>query len=104
MAEGRRAHRHTAPRKGSSPLVNLSSHAVGIVVAGFAWVYLVRAAMDFGTLAVSGQSVAWLFTLGAALGAVVCLVLVLALVGRGLRMLGYISDYKPRRAGARRRR
>jgi len=82
----------------------LAGHALGIFVAGLAWFYLVRAAIDFGGIAVSGTPVAWLFTLGAAAGAVVCLVLVLALVGRGLRTLGYISDYKPRRAGARRRR
>jgi hypothetical protein len=53
---------------------------------------------------VGGRPAAWIFTLGAALGAVVCLVLMLALVGRAMRTLGFISDYKPRRAGARRRR
>lgn len=105
MAEGRRAHRHTAERTGSAPLVNLATHALGVILTAFAWLFLVRAAIDFGGLAASErQPVAWVFTLGAALGAAVCLALMLALIGRGLRILGYISDYKPRRAGARRRR
>jgi hypothetical protein len=86
-------------------MVQLAGAGLGIVLTGAAWFYLVGAAIDFGALAVrDGQGVAWLFTLGAGLGAVVCLVLMLTLVGRGLRTLGYISDYKPRRAGARRRR
>lgn len=73
-------------------------------MTGVAWVYLVGAAIDFGVLAVHGEGSAWAFTLGASLGAVVCLVLMLALVGRGLRALGLLSDYRPRRAAARRRR
>jgi hypothetical protein len=77
---------------------------VGAVLTAVAWFYLVGAAVDFGVVAVRGQSTAWIFTLGAALGAVVCLVLMLALVGRALRAVGYLSDYKPRRAAARRRR
>lgn len=85
-------------------MVKLSTLALGVLLAALAWFFLVNAAIDFGGLAVTGESVAWLFSLGAALGAVVCLVLMLALIGRGLRLLGYISDYKPRRAGARRRR
>jgi hypothetical protein len=75
-----------------------------VVLTGVAWFYLVNAAIDFGVVAVGGRPAAWIFTLGAALGAVVCLVLMLALVGRAMRTLGFISDYKPRRAGARRRR
>ena len=104
MAEGRRAHRHTATPTGPSPLVRISTHAAGVLLAGLAWFFLVRAAIDFGDLALTGESAAWLFSLGAGLGALVCLALVLALIGRGLRTLGYLSDYKPRRVGARRRR
>lgn len=86
-------------------MVQLAVAGLGIVLTGVAWFYLVRAAIDFGALAVrDGQGAAWLFTLGAGLGGVVCLVLLLTLVGRALRTLGYISEYKPRRAGARRRR
>lgn len=103
MAEGRRAHRHTATPTGPSALVNLSMHAGGVLVAGLVWMFLVHAAIDFGDLALTGEPTAWLFTAGAGVGALVCLLLLLALIGRGLRVLGYISDYKPRRAGARRR-
>jgi len=35
---------------------------------------------------------------------VVCLLLFLVLVGRGLRTLGIVSDYQPRRAAPGRRR
>ncbi|MGH3369285.1 MAG: hypothetical protein ACRDPR_04735 [Nocardioidaceae bacterium] len=104
MAEGRRAHRHTSTRASSAPVVQLALLAVGAILTGVAWAYLVGSAIDFGVLAVNGRAEAWLFTLGAGLGAVVCLVLVLALVGRGLRVLGFLADYKPRRAAARRRR
>lgn len=77
---------------------------LGAVLAAVAWVYLVSSAVDFGRLARHGQPIAWLFTVGASLGAVVCLVLVFVLVARVLRSLGVIRDYKPRRAAARRRR
>ena len=62
------------------------------------------AATDFGVLAVRGQTPAWVFTIAASLGAVVCLLLFLVLVGRGLRTLGIVSDYQPRRAAPGRRR
>lgn len=74
------------------------------MLTAVAWFYLVRAATDFGTVALNGRSAAWLFTLGAAVGAVMCFLLMLTLIGRGLRALGFITDYRPRRAGARRRR
>ena len=67
------------------------------------WVYLVGAAIAFGTVARTGQGAAWLFTLGATVGAVVCLVLVFSLVARALATLGLVTDYKPRRAAPRRR-
>lgn len=75
---------------------------LGAVLSGVAWVYLVRAAIEFGRLARGGQSQAWLFTGAASLGAVVCALLVLVLLARALRALGLISGYKPRRAAARR--
>lgn len=102
-AEGHRAHRQAEAGAESAPRAQVVSLGIGVVLTAVAWFYLVRAAVDFGVAAVNGLVAAWLFTLGAALGAVVCLVLMLALVGRGLRSLGFISDYKPRRAGARRR-
>jgi hypothetical protein len=104
VAEGRRAHRKSKGRADTTPLLHLVGNGVGAVLTGIAWFYLVGAAIDFGVVAARGRSMAWVFTLGASLGAVVCLALMLALVGRGLRTLGYLSDYKPRRAAARRRR
>lgn len=104
MAEKRPAGRRAQRRSSSAPLVTLAALGGGSILTGVAWFYLVGAAIDFGVLAVRGNGSAWLFTAGAAIGAVVCLVLLLALVGRGMRTLGFISDYKPRRAGARRKR
>lgn len=102
--EGHRADRHSETRESSTPLAQVAALGIGVVLTAVAWVFLVRAAIDFGVVAVNGRTAAWPFTLGAGLGAVVCLVLMLALVGRGLRALGFVSDYTPRRAGARRRR
>lgn len=73
------------------------SLTLGLVLTGLAWLYLVGAAIDFGVLAVRGEPAAWMFTIGASAGAVVCLVLLLALLARGLRMVGLTSDYRPRR-------
>lgn len=95
--------KHSQSRASSAPVFNLAALAVGAILTGTAWFYLVRAAIEFGVLARHGQGGAWLFTGAASLGAVVCLVLFLTLVGRGLRTLGFISDYKPRRAAARRK-
>ena len=105
MADGRRvAHKHSSSRASAAPLLRLVALLGGALLTGVAWVFLVRAAIDFGVVAVHGRPEAWPFTIGAGLGAVVCMVLVLALVGRALRTFGYMSDYKPRRAAARRRR
>lgn len=107
MAERRPGGRRAAPRprkrSGAGGALGPAVVTLGAVLTGLAWLYLVGAAIDFGVLAVQGQGSAWLFTVGASLGAVVCLVLLLALVGRGLRMLGLMSDYRPRRAAARRK-
>ena len=78
--------------------------ALGVVLTGVVWVFLVNAAIDFGRLALHTQPAAWLFALGAAAGAMVCLLLMVALVGRAMRKFGFLSDYKPRRAAAKRRR
>ncbi len=99
---GRRAHRQDKSRN-SLPLPYLVAMIVGAVVSGIAWVYLVRSAIEFGRLGRAGQSEAWLFTLAASAGGVVCALLVLVLVARVLRAFGLISDYKPQRAAARRR-
>jgi hypothetical protein len=54
------------------------------VLGVLAWAVLVRAAIDFGSSARSGQSEAWVFLVLATLGAVGCLVLVLVLAGRAV--------------------
>jgi hypothetical protein len=101
---GRRALRERPARSGSGPGRGAAVLGGGVLLAGAAWLYLVGAAIEFGVLAVRGEGVAWVFALGASLGAVVCLVLVLALVDRGLRSFGLVSDYRPRRAASRRHR
>lgn len=76
--------------------------AAGGIAAGAAWFFLVRAAIDFGRVARAGDSLAWLFTGAATVGATVCLLLVFVLVARMLVSMGLVSGYKPRRAGGRR--
>jgi hypothetical protein len=76
---------------------------LGAALVGVAGFFLVRAAIDFGQFATDGRMMGWLVALVAALGAVVCLVLVVALVARVLFTLGIIREYKPRRLGARRK-
>lgn len=96
--------KHSGSRSDSRPTWYVVTTLLGAVLGGAAWFYLVRAAIDFGVVARSGGSIAaWGFMLAAALGATVCLLLVLGLVGRALTAVGLISDYKPKRAGARRR-
>lgn len=77
---------------------------LGVVAGAVAWWYLVQAAIEFTGVATAGQRSGWMFMAAASLGAVVCLVLVLTLGARVLYALGLISDYKPRRAAARRKR
>jgi hypothetical protein len=96
---GRRADRQRA----RVPGVPVLAMALGAVVSAVAWVFLVRAAVEFGRLARQGSPGAWAFTLGASVGAAVCALLVLVLVARALRTVGLIRDYQPRRAGERRR-
>ena len=55
----------------------------GALVAAAAWLFLVRAAIDFGRAArVDGRAVEWLLTIGTSLGAVLCLLLAFVLVAR----------------------
>lgn len=96
--------KHSSSRTSAAPLLQLAALAVGATLNVVAWTYLVRAAIQFGVMARDGQERAWLFTATASLGAIVCLVLFMTLVGRALRTLGFISDYRPRRAAPPRRR
>ena len=63
----------------------------GVTLGVIAWGYLVKAAIDFGIEARSGEQGAWLFLAMAALGAVACLFIGLMLVARLLRELGITS-------------
>lgn len=75
---------------------------LGVLAATGAWVFLVRAAIDFGQAARNGQGFAWAVCAAATLGAAVCLLLVFVLVARGWALLGLRSDYQPRRSSGRR--
>lgn len=103
---GRR--RAVAPPRPALPMGRLAAHVGLALLTGAAWIYLVRAAIDFGTLARDGQDLAWLFTGLATLGAIGCLLLAIVLVTRVLTMLGLIRDqphqtHQARRVAARRR-
>lgn len=82
----------------------LAGLALGALVCGVAWFFLVRAAIDFGRLARDGESVAWAFTVAATIGATACLLLMFILLTRVLMALGLVSEYRPRRAAGRRTR
>jgi heme A synthase len=75
---------------------------LGVLAATGAWVFLVRAAIDFGQAARNGQGLAWAVCAAATLGAAVCLLLVFVLIARGWALLGLHSDYQPRRSSGRR--
>ena len=97
----RRAEKKAGPRPGRLPLIVL--HLVGTVVAAAgAWVFLVRAAINFGQAARDGRGAAWAVCAGATLGAAVCLLLGFVLLARGWALLGLRSDYTPRRSSGRR--
>ena len=77
------------------------SLAAGSLVAAAAWLFLVRAAIAFGRAARSGQGAAgWVFTVGASLGAVVCLLLLFSLASR---IRAVLRSAPPRVAGGRHR-
>ena len=93
------AGRHSAPAAPRpSAVLPLVGYVAAVLASAAAWFFLVRAAIHFGTEARGGESLGWLFMGLTAFGAICCLVLALALVGRVLMAIGVISDYKPRRA------
>ncbi|HET7355066.1 MAG TPA: hypothetical protein VFJ09_00150 [Nocardioidaceae bacterium] len=103
MAGGkRRAERHSHAGLHLGPLSRLGATVLGMVVGGFAWWYLVRAAIAFGRVARSGEQGAWMFTASACIGAILCLLLVLVLASRVLVTLGLVSEYHGRRSSPRR--
>ena len=81
--------RRAEPVKGQArPFSELGVIVAGIALGAVAWFFLVRAAIEFGGRGKGGDSMAWAFMAVATLGAIVCLVLVLVLVGRGRELLG----------------
>ncbi len=107
VSTGKRA----GSRKGARAPRTLNKAAlvigVGITLCVVAWGYLVYAAIDFGTAARGGESVAWTFMGLACLGAIACLFVGLLLVARLMRALGITEaperpDQPPRPAGGKR--
>ena len=94
----RRAEKQKRPDR--RPL--LGALALGALGSGIAWIFLVKAAIEFGRLARDGQDLAWVFTAAAAVGATACLLLMFVLGARVLAALGLVSEYKPRRSSGRR--
>jgi hypothetical protein len=89
----RKAPRAARPRKQINP--RAAVHAVGIVFCVAAWLYLVFAAIDFGSSARSGRGIAWLFLLVACVGAACCLFAGLMLGTRLLVALGIVNPPIP---------
>jgi hypothetical protein len=70
--------------------------ALGAVLAGAAWVLLVRTAITLGRAA--HDVLGWRLTVAATVGATMCLLLVLARLARLWATLRRKSRYQPRRA------
>ena len=70
----------------------------GVLAASGAWLFLVRASITFGQVALDGRGAAWVVCAAGTIGAAVCLLLVFVLLTRIWRLLGLSSDYQPRRS------
>jgi hypothetical protein len=97
----RRAEKKAEPRPKRLPALLL--HLLGGLVAGAAWLFLVRAAITFGQAGRDGRGAAWVICGAASLGAAACLLLVFVLVARGWALLGLRSRYTPKRSTGGRR-
>jgi hypothetical protein len=94
----RRAQKATATR----PPARLALLVVGVVLAAAAWLFLVRAAIDFGTAARDdGGAAGWAMSVGAGLGATLCLLLVFVLLARLREQVAPARGQRP--AGGHRR-
>lgn len=76
--------------------------AAGISSTLVAWGVLVWAAIDFGSRARDGQSVAWVFLTIATIGAAACLFLTLTLVSRVVLLLRGLDNRPPPGSGGKR--
>ena len=77
----RRAEKPKRPDRRKN-LARFALLVLGVLVAGAAWVFLVRAAIDFGGAARDGTTAAWFVCGAATLGATGCLLLVFVLCAR----------------------
>ena len=100
VAGRRRADTKTRPRPRRWPKTLLL--VLGVLTAAVAWMFLVRAAIDFGQVARDGRAVAWAVCAAATMGAAVCLLLAFVLVARAWASLGLHRGYRPRRSSGRR--
>ena len=83
MAPGRRRAERVRARFSRTDLRRLLPLGLGILVAAGAWVFLVRAAIDFGHAARNGKgALGWVMTVGAGVAATACLMLLFVLVAR----------------------
>lgn len=96
---GKRAGSRRAPKKRVRLDPSMLVHAGGVTFCVIAWGYLVSAAIDFGSAAREGRSIAWLFLLVACIGAACCLFAGLLLGARLLRALGLTGPHDAAHAG-----
>ena len=77
--------------------------ALGVTATLVAWGFLVWEAIDFGSRARDGESLAWLFVALATIGATACLLLTLVLATRVIATLRGEVQPRPVVPGGRRR-
>jgi hypothetical protein len=93
---GKRAGSRRGPRRKTSGRPVLLLLALGVTLSVVAWGYLVYAAIDFGSTARGGDSMAWWFLALASLGAVACLFFGLMLLAQLSRRLGLTRGQQPK--------
>ena len=105
VVAGPKKGRRKGPKKsGPGPWATVLLIVAGMLAAAAAWVFLIRAAIDFGHAARAGRgSTAWVFTGLATAGAAVCLLLLLVLAARAPASVGLVGRYRPRRSARSRR-
>jgi hypothetical protein len=83
VAAGRRRAEKVRPGRGPGSRRRVLLLVVGALLAAAVWLFLVRAAIDFGQAARDGRGAAgWAMTVGAGAGATLCLLLVFVLLAR----------------------
>jgi hypothetical protein len=85
------------------PKRRLLGLALGITATLVAWGFLVWAAIDFGSQARAGESMAWAFLALATIGAAACLLVALILATKVLDTLRGEAEPRPVVPGGRRR-